>query len=81
MSVLAMQEDLYFVLDKIIGLLINGGADPNASFNGYDDLVETFGSTMVYILTLMAHGLTFIAYPHFALFSIVFHAFSIRQPL
>lgn len=42
MSVLAMQEDLYFVLDKIIGLLINGGADPNASFNGISPLCLVF---------------------------------------
>lgn len=48
MIVLAMQEDLYFVLDKMVGLLINGGADPNALHNGYDDLAEIFGSTMVF---------------------------------
>lgn len=40
MTVLSMQEHLYFILDKIIALLINGGADPNASKNRYGDLAR-----------------------------------------
>ncbi|KAH6987194.1 hypothetical protein EDB80DRAFT_731502 [Ilyonectria destructans] len=38
MTVISMQEDLYFILDKIVSLLISGGADPNTSRTGFQPL-------------------------------------------